>query len=911
MPISPYSTPIQYEYKPLNLSAFAAPLSEMQQKFDIATEQIDAADFAIENLPYGTDPERAKELIKTVKDKRDELAKNLSETKNYKQATSKLRELNSLWQKDPELNALQSNAKLWAQRDKEERERIDKPNGITRDQYIQWKNDEINKYKKGEGAKFEATAADKKGTYNIITGSTGRLADLDKEFRDLQIEIAKLNPEKSISYFTQNGVSMSPEEKVAFQTTIDSKDAGEIARETEKYLRQIPKFKAWGTEVAKYNFGEKSQYGENLKDVGEPIVKSTLASIDAEIASGIKNKKGFKETEDYKSLMDIKEDLTKMSATGEYDPNMIQSLYTQQHLDKLYGSEDIANILAYKNTKVTGSVRKNYEWEAAQKAAAEAAEAAAGVAVTSTTEEKYSINSINKEKTTAGKDLYTTAKTLNNFSGGVVRSVIMGDINSSSYKKLIKNPDQIIAKQKQLLGALTTTVKSNGNWQNFKNEASSRGIKMSDKEAKTLWSDMSKQGNQGITQFGQQIQKSDGAFVKYTNAENLLGELKNASKETPEYKDFISNLANYTPTSSDLGEFDGDKKRTDITDKQRKLFDPKSYSAEQLKKIGFVSKGAFGTITDIAGITDRKFLSLADVAKLHGYKGVQDAINKGYNFAEFPLGNINKKSGELGSTSVWWGTDNYANKTVSEILKDKQNDVYKQGLTKQEMAYRVTGSKEVDKVLGGTFLAATDLLNFNPAYVENWKDQPGFDEEGNLAEGTKLNPNKSPKLAMHGNRLLFEVPIIIKGGGTSTVTVEPKAGMNLFNSKLLKPLEIATRSGGEYNKQVNDMLKVALFNNKFKDNTLSTQLVKSIAPSKGESVSLYQVPYDNNSVVEVRKVQGDVGTDPVLKVAIVDRNTGKPKFVKDPNTGKDWWQNAESNGASDAAKGVMMGILED
>lgn len=909
MPISPYSTPIQYEYKPLNLSAFAAPLSEMQQKFDIATEQIDAADFAIENLPYGTDPERAKELIKTVKDKRDELAKNLSETKNYKQATSKLRELNSLWQKDPELNALQSNAKLWAQRDKEERERIDKPNGITRDQYIQWKNDEINKYKKGEGAKFEATAADKEGTYNVITGSTGRLADLDKEFRDLQIEIAKLNPEKSISYFTQNGVSMSPEEKVSFQTTIDSKNAGEIARETEKYLRQIPKFKAWGTEVAKYNFGEKSEYGENLKDVGEPIVKSTLASIDAEIAAGvaegIKNKKDFKETEDYKSLMDIKEDLTKMSETGEYDPNMIQSLYTQQHLDKLYGSEDIANILAYENTKKTGSVRKNYEWEAAQKAAAAAAEAAAGVVVTPNTEELYTINSINKEKITSSKDLYKTAKNINDIS--IVRSVIMGKQGTHAYDRLLANSGQIVAKQKQLLGAITTTKNSNGNWQNFKNEANSRGIKMSDKEAKTLWTDMTKEGNLGITQFEQQIQKSEGAFIKYNTAENLLGEIKESGKKTKEYEDVVKNLSEHylsAPIVESLQRkaANGDKK----AQKGYNMFNATSYSAENLKKAGIKNIESLPK-TSVNG-NWHYTLSVGQVAKLHGYDSTQEAINKGFNFGNVSISpNIGAGVKETKGITLKEGV------SVQDLLGDVTQQLYNKGLSKQEMSYRITGSKEVDKVLGGTFLGATDLLNFNPAYPENWAGQPGFSEDGkSLAEGTKLNPNKSPKLAMHGNRVLFEVPIITKGGITTTITVEPKAGMSLFNEKLLKPLEIATRSGGEYNKQVNDMLKVALFNNKFKDNTLSTQLVKSITPDDGQSVSLYKVPFDGNTVLEVRKIQGKDGTDPILKVASVDKNTGKINgFVADPNTGKDWYKNAESNGASDAAKGVMMGILED
>ena len=164
---------------------------------------------------------------------------------------------------------------------------------------------------------------------------------------------------------------------------------------------------------------------------------------------------------------------------------------------------------------------------------------------------------------------------------------------------------------------------------------------------------------------------------------------------------------------------------------------------------------------------------------------------------------------------------------------------------------------------------------------------------------------------MHGNRVLFEIPIITKGGGTSTVTVEPKAGMSVFNSKLLKPLEIATRTEDPHDKQVNSMLKVALFNNKFKDNNLSTQLVKSVSPSKGQSISLYKVPMDNNTILEVRKVQDKDGND-FIKIASVDKNTGKVNgYVTDPNTGKDWNKSADSNGASDAAKAVMMGILED
>jgi len=109
MTITPYTTPLQYEYKPLNLMAFAEPLSKMQEQFDIVKASIDESDFDITNLPFGTDPERAKALLKIVEGKRDELAQSLAETKNYKQAASKLKELNTVWQEDPEVLALKGN----------------------------------------------------------------------------------------------------------------------------------------------------------------------------------------------------------------------------------------------------------------------------------------------------------------------------------------------------------------------------------------------------------------------------------------------------------------------------------------------------------------------------------------------------------------------------------------------------------------------------------------------------------------------------------------------------------------------------------------------------------------------------------------------------------------------------------
>ena len=908
MPISPYSTPIQYEYKPLNLSAFAAPLSEMQQKFDIVTDAVESADFAISNLPYGTDPERAKELVKLVKSKRDELSKSLSETKNYKQAATKLKELNTLWAKDPELNALQANAKLWAERDKAERERIDKPGGITRDQYLQWKDEEIHKYKKAEGAGFQADASNPEGTYNVITGSTGRLADLDKEFRDLQIKIAEMNPAKSISYFTQNGVSMSPEEKVSFQTTIDSKDAGEIARETEKYLRKIPKFREWGQEVARYNYNQATGYGENLEETAKPLINNSIANIDAQIAYNLKNKKGFKDSEEYKKLLDTKEDLTEMATTGKYDPGMVQALYTQEHLNNLYDSQDIGEILAYKNTKTTGSVRKNYEWEA-QQAAKAAVEAGGGVSVIPTTENLFSIDAQTKIKRDAGKDLRVSNRQINDLVDGNVRAAILGDEGSDLRKQLLNNPDQVRARQEQLLTAITTTIQQGGDWKTLQALANAKGIKMGEGRSRAIIQSMTKNNNVGISNYSKYLDESKESYEKYNTANNLINEVKSSVKESDDYKTFFNNLANYRPSDFEIGA-PGEKMRTDLTEAQKKLFSIYSYSDEQLKKIG---KSKPSILSKATGWEDQ--LSLKEVAKLKGYKSFEDAVNKGYNFEGFKLSKINQATGEAGSSSIYWGTDNYENQSIQSILNRKQQQIYNAEGTTNQMAYRIIGTPEVNKTLSSFFSSAQDILTFNPAYSKDWNNQPGFTEDGKVKAGTIINKDVPVKLVSHGNKLLYEVAINYydENGDKArgTVLMDAKSSMSTKNLSLLDNLDANSQGNSAVNKQANQMIKATKFDVKFAGNPLSPQLINSVDPSVGnKGVQLFSVPVDNYNRFEVVKLQTEKGAKPIIMVAQVHANTGERLgYLNNPDTGKPWYEDATAPEAAASAKNLIMQAL--
>jgi hypothetical protein len=827
----------------------------MQQKFDIVTDAVESADFAISNLSYGKDPERAKELIKLVKSKRDELSKSLSETKNYKQAATKLKELNTLWAKDPELNALQANAKLWAERDKEERERIDKPGGITRDQYRQWKEDEIYKYNKGEGASFQADASNPEGTYNVITGSTGRLADLDKEFRDLQIKIAEMNPAKSISYFTQNGVSMSPEEKVSFQTTIDSKDANEIARETEKYLRKIPKFREWGQEVARYNYNQATGYGENLEQTAKPLVNNSLANIDAQIAYNLKNKKGFKDSKDYKDLLDTKEDLTEMATTGKYDPGMVQALYTQEHLNNLYNSQDIGEILAYKNTKTTGSVRKNYEWEASQKAKETEALNLAGFDPNRQTE--LNLDNIVKQRVTNAKALIPSIKTINNIADGTFRTLTNGWAGSDFRKKIESNPGLMRERQELIFN----TFQQSKSPQDFQRKLWNAGIRDGN-NAETAAKVFTALSNGNTAQLVSR--EIEGARTIYNNYADAKGQLENIDKNAlnnKEYQESILSIGEKTPMQLTHNTLIDLAKTLGINTQQssnKLIQDLKSKGVD----ISIVRKGG------ISGIqADEYLINANDYSKLKGHENLLAAIKAGEDFSNT---NIN-----------------------ASIKQVKQNLINSGTLGVTAMSLRYNDDPKFDKALSGMFLNVGDVMSFNPVGVADWDAVPGFNSKTGAIPGTKLliNDRSNVKLNKIGNRIVLEAPyeyIDEDSGETkqSTVFLDFKEGTIERKREILNTLKERNQGTSGFSKQTQEILAEMTFDTEFPNQLTQNTYQSATVDSADKTAVLHTVPspYPGTSFKIVKQfINKDVPPKIMVKLVGVD---GSESFVLDDVTGK-------------------------
>lgn len=268
MAVNPLSTPIKTEYKPLGLEAFAQPLSDMQAKFDTTKAEIEAADFALSRL--SKDDPRAKDLIKEIEGKRDELAANLMNTGNYRQASSKLAELNRVYNKDEETNAIKTNYENYQKAVKEQKERVDKGD-ITQEDYDLW-NFRVNN-------SFEGTNYDRKtDTYSSINVHP-RMKNMEKELREESLKIAGMLPEQIEEFLQRNKVDAFTTERI--QTLIKKRGLEQGAREIEQFLRTSDQYKNWVKEDADYKWYYNTNNDPEYK---EKYVNSVVDDYDRRIA---------------------------------------------------------------------------------------------------------------------------------------------------------------------------------------------------------------------------------------------------------------------------------------------------------------------------------------------------------------------------------------------------------------------------------------------------------------------------------------------------------------------------------------------------------------------------------------------------------------------------------------------------
>jgi hypothetical protein len=867
MPITPYTTPVQFEYRPLNIQAFAAPLAKMQEEFDITTAKVADADFNLEHLPYGTDPERAKALLETVKGKQDELAKNLLETKNYKQAAIKLQELNKLWKTDPELNALQTNYKTWQELDKEQKARMDKGE-LSRDQYLQWKERSIRDYSGVGGASFQADYMNPEGTYQTI-GRVGRLKDLEKDLEDMSWKVASaVEGDKRESALRAIGIDPEIMDKHFRKTIIEERSQKKVADAVQGYLRTLPRFKEWGEEVADYNYDalqqDPSQYAEEAGKINDKYI----SLIDEEL----KSYKGDKNSQEYKAIQEAKKEAMDAKITGKYNDNVIKNLYTQEHMNEMYDMTKLGKVFEYKKLSSEDQFKDLY--------IPKDGDGSGGSSIFGKdaffhpeTDVKYNVGTFQQQMKDNATPLYGRIKTLHDYAGGNVRKAILGNLSPAEQKRLTNDPSAMLVRNENLL----SSFQNSGTVNDFIKNAKSKGINMTQDVANSIWKNWKSNNGVGVNQFANTIQGVKTQANIYSSAQENLKNLRSDIQKTAEWDNGIKTLGN-----SMAGR--------DVTTEQARLFDGTRYSKEALKKAG---------VSIPQGRTFHP-LTFNQVAKLHGYKDVEDAINKGYKF-----GNV--------SIADKTGTG-FLGKSVNDYVMGLENSITP-SLASNERGFNLLNTPQISKELSQMTTTIDELMQQDPAYKTSWKGIAGFDEEGKPLSGTQLvvDDAHKPVLHTHGNNLFFKYyykynddngkPVI------KSVIVKPKTGTIKRNSQTIDNLLI--QASGE--DQASKSTKAQLLKMKFDvvyPNNLTSSTFNAVPVNSGQKKSLGTIEVDNNQKISFMKEFYPGAMEPVVTLYVVGADNKPIQINKDGSLGGSSSQKFSSNDILKAKEFVSSMLLD-
>jgi hypothetical protein len=242
MPVTPLSTPLKTEYKPLGLEAFAQPLSQMAAQFDAVSAELEDTDYTLSRLSQ--DDPKAKELLGKYEDEAAKISEDLLKNQNYRQAHNRIKKLNKKFAKDIEVQAYKSNYTLNTDLIKQA-DKLYNEKKITHNEYQNWLYYQQNSYK---GAMFDPST----GQYTKPNTSLPAMSQ-EEAIEDRVKELAGMAATQEREWIEFVG-GTDPATADRLKKTLKSKDANQIKSEIRNYLLNSDRFKNYVVDKAKYEF---------------------------------------------------------------------------------------------------------------------------------------------------------------------------------------------------------------------------------------------------------------------------------------------------------------------------------------------------------------------------------------------------------------------------------------------------------------------------------------------------------------------------------------------------------------------------------------------------------------------------------------------------------------------------------
>lgn len=872
METNPYNSPISFDYKPLGLEAFAEPLSKMQDRYDKLNEEASKMTYDINAL--SVDEPRSQEVIKNLNDKRDEVVGLLQSTKNYRQASQKLAELNRIYNTHPEIQELNARSKQLSEFAKEQKEKVDKGH-ITQDEANKNISNVISDYTNRKGLQWNPSD----GSSNNL--GLKHLSNSQAEaIRKDATELAKAAPSDLYNIGIKRGIDMSKFIITNEHGSKEVKDAEGLRKELREHLLAQPDYMNYLNERSNLNLDyQKYNDPDTYKNIIHGAAVDRVHQMDSYI-NQLSNKKNRteKETEDLQKLVNSRNELDNSIQSGNIDEDSIRSNihneYARNYMDEQartaanlfdlkrikmeYGDHNVSSIWANANGYGNGSGSGNKPV------------INDGLFVPNI-EQPFNIPTLKNQITTNQGTLRDIVKTTNNIAGNAMRTLVLGKQGTASRAELEKHPDKIYENQYKVMNAFT---RGSSSFDEFNKELKKLGVQVDGVAARKVFNEL-KTNPMAVSQFKEGLDNGSIHYKNVSDSKSTLDQQRKNVESTQDWKNVEQTIASYKPDI--LVGSSSEDVLTPEESRQKAMYNMASYTPEQLKKAGVTFNKNYKT--------DKHYntLTIGQVVKLKGYNSISDAHNKGFDFGGVVIPANNE--GVAPISGDW--------KKIGDHLDVIKQNINEKNLNKQQMSFRYVNDPKLNKALTRTVavMGITDLSSFDPAFAPNWNDQLGFDDTGHALPGTVLNVggDRQVHLVTHGNNMYYELPIKTKEGKQGTVVVKPKNGTNPFGKEVLDRIDVSSQTGSDVDNQVSQMVKKDKFNLRY-SNSLSPQYVESIPVNKQDKEAvLLTVPYDDSDIHIVKQYTGE-GLEPVLKVKVgneyITDDSGKEFYTKDPDAAK-------------------------
>ena len=547
MPITPFTTPLKTEYKPLGIDKFFTPLSQMQAKYDVAKTAIDDTKFKLARMSQ--DDSAVNPILEDLNQKTKELSQNLVRTGNYREAAKKLALLNKTYAEDKGVKAYKSSYDNYNEWLAAEEKRV-LSEEISQEQLDLAKYEIQNTWK---GTSYD----EESDRYNILS-PTPSTKNMEEDFRKEALALAKMAEGKKYDELVDAGFDEYGD-AITLKRSFDTKSKEQITREISNFLSNSDKYKNWIKELAKKRHFKthnesKKYYQQGLIEQTEAdnVVSSSLKTINEGIAAA--EQAGA--TEDLNYLNELKDTINKTIALN--DPNayeqLAENLAVQQAMGKFDNvAADAADLVDKFNVATT--YKTNGDGSEKGKERKEKFE-------------KIGTLSTNPGVITSDATL-SIQEGLSPFYKSENELVGVSDINSGSQKiyeeEFADNTDGPLARKAKLSQATAKYLKTfQKGYTDYKNSKIEERAELKNLKASSEFAEEKKMYTQQINNINEAIRESDISYNgQIGELTNLITEgelaIHNQSKEIQDLwkasgKDpvkFLNSMENLKPTESE------------------------------------------------------------------------------------------------------------------------------------------------------------------------------------------------------------------------------------------------------------------------------------------------------------------------------------------------------------------------